>query len=90
MAPTNVIAPGPADQPVILQNIELSIPVPFEAMMYDPTGQPLRNAVVRAYAVPAGGTSATEVGAARTDETGHLALLLPAGFAKQPVVESSH
>jgi hypothetical protein len=87
VAPASSILAGPADKPLLLQNVQLAIPVPLEGRMIDPAGQPLRNAVVRAYA--ARGMAATEVGDARTDEMGRFTLWLPADFAKEPVVESS-
>jgi hypothetical protein len=89
VAPSNLISPDPVDTPIMLRNVELSIPVPLEGIIHDPENVPLRNAVVRAYAVAPSGKTATEVGDTRTDEMGHFNLWLPAGFAMAPVVESS-
>jgi hypothetical protein len=79
---TRPIAQSPAEEPIVLENVRLAIPVPLEGQMSEPSGLPLRNAVVRAYAQVPGGTSVAQVGETRTDEMGHYRLGLPIDFAR--------
>ncbi len=75
VSPSRSVPTGDTDF-VLTDPIEIPAPINKGLTLVDPQENPIARALVRAYAVPAGGTAFVEIGRALTDATGHYELFL--------------
>ena len=75
VSPSRSVPIGDADL-VLTDPIEIPAPIAAGLTLVDPQENPIVRAIVRAYAVPSGGTAFVEIGRALTDTAGRYELFL--------------